>query len=136
MRLAQREADRILTTTRQPSTPPVDVEAIAHALDVRIELGSFPPRDGVSGCIVRTKTGTVIGVNRDDALVRRRFTIAHELGHFVLHEFTDVHVASKKRLNRDDRAARAIDPIGFEANAFAAALLMPRAWLERALSVR
>lgn len=136
VQLAHREADRVLALTRLQKTPPVDVEAIADALGVRIELGSFPPRDGVSGCIVRTPTGTVIGVNQDDPLVRRRFTIAHELGHYILHEFTDVHVDSKKRLNRDDRAARAIDPIEIEANAFAAALLMPRAWLEAALPVR
>lgn len=63
-------------------------------------------------------------VNAADILPRRRFTAAHELGHFVLHR------ESMKRFRIDTdktllEADVATDPMEAEANRFAAELLMP-----------
>jgi hypothetical protein len=63
-------------------------------------------------------------VNADDILARRRFTAAHELGHFVLHRGE----MEPFRLDTDDtlkEAESVKDPKEAEANRFAAELLMP-----------
>jgi hypothetical protein len=63
-------------------------------------------------------------VNADDILARRRFTAAHELGHFVLHRGE----MERFRLDTDDTLKESEpvkDPKEAEANRFAAELLMP-----------
>ena len=63
-------------------------------------------------------------VNAADILPRRRFTAAHELGHFVLHR----EVMKRFRLDTDQTLLEtdvAADPMEADANRFAAELLMP-----------
>lgn len=64
---------------------------------------------------------------------RRRFTIAHELGHWRLHRrpgrqalFCRQASVSEDDAEQPDRERRKPPPIEDEANVFAAALLMPR----------
>ncbi len=69
---------------------------------------------------------TVIGVNSAHSLTRRRFTVAHELGHLRLHPGRPLILDAPARVNfRDHIASLATDREEIEANAFAAALLMP-----------
>ncbi|HEY2600005.1 MAG TPA: ImmA/IrrE family metallo-endopeptidase, partial [Thermoleophilaceae bacterium] len=71
----------------------------------------------------------VIGVNKDHAVVRRRFTVAHELAHYVLQHVERFHL-DLTTINSLDG-----DPPGYEpqlerdANNFAAELLMPEPWV-------
>jgi hypothetical protein len=90
----------IQKTNRQPLSPgqiianrqktaPVDVLGIATDLGLNVwEMGSLPP--SVSGKIFRDplnggQSGFSIAVNASDNPFRKRFTIAHEIAHFVLH---------------------------------------------------
>lgn len=59
-----------------------------------------------------------------DPTVRKRFAIAHEVGHYVLNHTTPNHVLN---LN-------STDPKETEANIFAAELLMPYEWLKKEMS--
>jgi Zn-dependent peptidase ImmA (M78 family)/DNA-binding XRE family transcriptional regulator len=104
--------------------PPTDVLAIARDLGVAVYLRPFPA--AVSALLFRYEDSAFIGVNSHQAGVRQRFSIAHELGHFVLHHddahFIDYGVPTMEgeapHYNwQDERAA----------NAFAAELLMPEA---------
>lgn len=63
---------------------------------------------------------------------RRRFTIAHELGHWRLHRQADHPIYCRSSVIDADMVAERppLPPAEEEANAFAAALLMP-AWLIR-----
>jgi len=63
--------------------PPVKVEAIALHYGVEIREEFFP--DDISGALHRGLERAVIAVNKGHHAHRRRFTIAHELGHFLLH---------------------------------------------------
>lgn len=56
--------------------------------------------------------------------VRKRFAIAHEVGHYLLNHIIPSHVSN---LNSDD-------PKETEANIFAAELLMPFEWLKKDMS--
>ncbi len=77
---------------------------------------------------------------------RKRFTIAHELGHFVLHRHsvdpalyqaadisaTGAAPADSIRSEADPESAKLLPRLEAEANAFAAALLMPARLLRQA----
>src|SRR5450830_1828771 len=84
------------------------------------------------------KNGTpIIGVNSLHHPNRQRFTIAHELGHLVMHREileNEVHVDKQFRiLMRDGVAATGTDTIEIDANRFAAELLLPSFLLDELL---
>lgn len=68
----------------------------------------------------------IIFVNKTESPGRKRFTIAHEIGHFVLkHNNTNIFEYSTNALQRNNLSSKGQDPQEIEANAFAAELLMP-----------
>ena len=114
------------------TTPPVPVEAIARELGLEVR---FEPLDSdLSGFLYRTGQRTLIGVNSHHAAVRQRVTIAHEIGHFRLHDHQSLHVDRTvfARL-RGDLAAQGTDPEEIEANLFASALLLPQELVQQDL---
>jgi Zn-dependent peptidase ImmA (M78 family) len=107
------------------TSPPVDPEALAVADGVLVVRRHFEDAD-VSGILFRDDDHHVIGVNSAHPLVRQRFTIAHELGHRALHPGRELILDVPVRVNlRDRTSSMASDIEEIEANAFAAALLMP-----------
>lgn len=62
---------------------PVDIQGIIH--DLGIEYSEEVRPESMSGLIERYGDGYRIVVNARHHLVRRRFTAAHELGHYVYH---------------------------------------------------
>ena len=86
---------------------------------------------GVSGVLLINKGSGVIGVNPDEPKVRQRFTKAHELGHYELHRHNSALFIDKGFLNRDKNSSTGEILVEQEANAFAAALLMPEYLLEK-----
>jgi len=114
--------------------PPVPVERIARLLDVEIRYVSF--QGDISGMVAREGKHPVIGVNTSHSTARQRFTIAHEIGHLELGHLPEgdggdgVHIDRDfKVMLRDSNSSHATDPTEIEANAYAAALLMPRSML-------
>ncbi|HYK53710.1 MAG TPA: ImmA/IrrE family metallo-endopeptidase [Candidatus Eremiobacteraceae bacterium] len=87
----------------------------------------------LSGMLVRDGALKIITVARGHHQHRKRFTIAHELGHLVMHPGRP-YIAESAHVVRVDRrvnAAGLADPREeYEANQFAAALLMPRTLVE------
>lgn len=116
-------AARQLLTGLGIAALPVPVEAIAAHLGARIV---HEPLDStISGLLLREGGTNLIAVNSEHHPRRRRFTIAHELGHLELHK-GDYIVDSTVRVNRRDTlSSMATDAEEIEANAYAAALLMP-----------
>jgi Zn-dependent peptidase ImmA (M78 family) len=119
-----------------PNGAPVHVEAIAEHYGIELKLERVD--DDLSGFLYRDDSGhTIIGANRNHHENRRRFTIAHELGHFLLHEAERVHLDSRT----DGYALQLRSPASAtgenvnerEANLFAAEVLMPAKLLERDL---
>ena len=103
---------------------PVDIVGLSRALGVEVRQGNLGDN---SGMIFRDLarggfSGYSILVNSTDSRVRKRFTLAHELSHFLRHR--------NRIINRlvDDRMYRSSlgDTREAEANQLAADLLMPR----------
>ena len=79
----------------------------------------------------RDENQIVIGINSTHSKARQRFTIAHEIGHLVLHD-GELYVDPAVRVNfRDKRSSLAEDKQEIEANKFAAELLMPQEMIQR-----
>jgi Zn-dependent peptidase ImmA (M78 family) len=111
---------------------PVPLPQIAQACGARIVVDSL--QGDLSGFLYRDKNKAVIGVNTHHAPARQNFTIAHELGHFLLHEQEKLHVDHEFRVRlRNDVSSKGTDEAEREANHFAAALLMPKTFLEKDL---
>lgn len=114
---------------------PVDVDQIAHAMHLDVRKDRV--KGDISGFLFRNheKSSAIIGVNSSHHRNRQRFTIAHELGHFLLHAGDKVHVdrGFEVRL-RSDESSKGTDVDEKEANLFAAELLMPQAFVDKDLS--
>ncbi len=108
----------------------VPVGALAQRLGLRIKVANLGP--GNSGQISRDGDSYLIRVNRFEAKERQRFTIAHEIAHFLLHR--DIIDATPDGIT-DTVLYRSGAPesIEFEANRLAADILMPRVSVERRL---
>ncbi len=114
----------------------IDIKKIANLLGVTLLEYDFG--EEMSGVLVLKNDKGTIGYNKDHSDQRQRFTIAHELGHFVLHRknHNDVFVDKDfiimyRRRNGDYSESELIQEQ--EANAFAAAILMPEHLIEQEL---
>lgn len=116
-------------------SPPVPVERIAKELNASLRFS--PLDDQLSGMVYVKDGQPIIGVNALHHPNRQRFTIAHEIGHLVLHraEITkEIHVDKGfPMLMRDAVSSAGVHDIEIEANSFAAELLMPASFLIQSL---
>ena len=116
-------------------SPPVPVERLIRHEGIQIVRKKL--EDETSGFIyIDPKTSAaVIGLNVSHSMTRQRFTLAHELGHYMMHrgDGGHLHVDEKDFFVRfrDQRARGGWTQQEKEANAFAAALLMPTVFVMR-----
>jgi len=112
---------------------PVKVGAIAKELNIAlVSTAELPPN--TSGSLVKEADGRyTIYVDQNDSQRRQRFTIAHELGHFVQHGHAEILEKYGELLNpRKTVFTRPSNGTNFqeiekEADNYAADLLMPKA---------
>ena len=105
---------------------PIPLERLAEAVGIVEVIAQTT--DGFEGVLITdgSKTKGSIAYNDLSRLERRRFTIAHELGHFLL----PLHGAGAQCVKADMGVLASKDPNRAreaEANRFAASLLMPKA---------
>ena len=114
--------------------PEAQWDAFDLALRMRIPLSRLNFADpGIAGMLVTEGGKVEIRVRANDPYRRQNFTVAHEIGHLILHptrSWTDTATTMYRRDHwRGNSATRRAE---YEANLFAAALLMP----ERAVRER
>ena len=105
---------------------PVPLGKLANEMGLKVLSATLPA--GVSGELRPDQGVYVVKVNRHDSKARQRFTVAHEVAHFLLHKD---HIGDGIR---DDALYRSTlsDAREAEANRLAADLLMPMALLKPA----
>lgn len=122
-------------------TVPVDLDKVAQSLGVRIHDEEM--EEDVSGVLIVKGDQRHVLVNQAHPVNRKRFSIAHELGHLCLHDSDEGGDADTERMYIDrqirvyHRVGDASNPLykqegaqtdaqqEREANMFAACLLMP-----------
>lgn len=132
-------AARKLLNSMGIEKPPVNLEPIAKRLG--IELLKDDLGDELSGVLIKEGEKLVIFVNAGHHENRRRFTIAHEIGHHVLGHPGEMFVDKTLRqkaivVRRDGRSSEGTDIDEIQANRFAAELLMPKQLVESEVSKR
>jgi Zn-dependent peptidase ImmA (M78 family) len=121
-----------LLTNSEITDAPVPLFQIVKSCGVRVVANSL--EGDLSGFLYRDKEQAVIGVNTEQAATRQNFTIAHELGHFLLHDQEQLHVDHEFRVRlRNDLSSQGTEDAEREANFFAASLLMPKSFIEKDL---
>lgn len=134
--------DREVATLLQAAgvdSVPVDVEAVARYLNAQVH--HQPLEDDVSGVLAIKGTAKHIIVNSLHHANRKRFTIAHEIGHLQLHHDDGDRLFIDKQMTiyqRVGSTAAYTSPNSTttpeeerEANRFASAMLMPAEHLRR-----
>jgi len=115
---AERDAADILKRYWRTGSLPVDPVAIARRLDVNVYSAQLG--EDVSGMLIKNvDEDPAIYVDVDDSLPRQRFTVAHEIGHFV-----DRGIGAST-MNYVDRRGGPFTLRELYANEFAGHLLMP-----------
>jgi Zn-dependent peptidase ImmA (M78 family) len=126
-----RQAARLLLERHKITEPPVPVHDIAAAEGLTVRERPWGKDYPVSGLLFRDRKLVVL--NADHSPLRRRFSLAHELGHYALHhhliraELTVIDIDHPP----DGAEAHGDVVLESEANAFAGELLVPRSLLLR-----
>jgi Zn-dependent peptidase ImmA (M78 family)/transcriptional regulator with XRE-family HTH domain len=110
------------------ASPISDMSVLADEVGVivaRLPLGIHQAPDGCSAVDPLDNTAYVL-INSDKPRFRRRFTIAHELGHLTLGHLHEGEMVL-------DGMFHNVQPHEIEANAFAAGLLMPEQGVKASL---
>ena len=137
-RSEQEHIDTVIENLRMKtglSFPEDNLVDLAKALGVEVYESKFVKHQNIDGFLEYPKKLTdkpKIYLNKERPSVRKKFTLAHELGHFVLH--------------RDDKRRYRVDSLDYslnddetreetEANYFAASLLVPEEKLRSLLAL-
>jgi Zn-dependent peptidase ImmA (M78 family) len=127
-----RIAAKRLLTEQGIQDVPVDVKLIAENLGIMVIEEDL--EEEISGMLSREGERAVMLIHRGDVPQRKRFSIAHEIGHFVMHK-DPVFVDRRVRF-RDAQSSLGVNREEIEANSFAAELLMPYPLVMREVSRR
>lgn len=91
-----------------------------------INLISYPFKDDISGVLILEGDKATIGIDKNSNNVRKRFTLAHELGHYKLHaQKSNVFMDNVFFRKKSEGYTSKEEKIEKEANYFAANILMP-----------
>ena len=109
----------------EKGAPPFDMEWLARVFELSVEHRKLMDSK-ISGWIERQQGDKFhIVINKEHPGTRQRFTLAHEIAHFILHED---HIKDKISDDKLYRSALSND-LEREANAYAAHILMPYSFL-------
>lgn len=126
----EEKAEKLLSDA-DALTLPIDVLKCAKFLKIDVKAVTFD--EEISGIFVMKDKMAHIAYNKNEPENRIRFTVAHELGHYVLHsQNTPLFIDKAEKLmfrNADSSSGEYRKER--EANSFAAALLMPKQILLR-----
>ena len=108
-------------------SPPILVHELVENYGLSVFVANFEDK-GIAGYIDINKHWIV--VNKDDHVSRQNFTIAHELGHWIMHR-PNVDTDETIRIVYRKPIGGEVDPLEIQANAFAAHLLVPDQLLQK-----
>jgi len=126
----RQKAQKVLSDNAVTNAP-VDVYKLIE--NEGISILDEKMEDDHSGFLLAEEGKATIGINTSHHSKRKRFTAAHELGHYFLHAqgkdglFID---KKEKAFKRSTVSSTGEDAVEIEANRFAAEILMPKIFIE------
>ena len=120
---------------RENLGPPTNMERIIRAIGVQLDRNASLA-ECISGQTENIGDGKYkISTNKNDHYYRKRFTMAHELGHFLYHSHLIGDGVDDNRAYRNTQDGQFYNPLigrreETEANKFAASILMPSELVE------
>lgn len=109
-------AERLLQELGVTEPAEIDLEAIAYYVNAKVR---FRPLDGCEARIIGKDDTAIITVNANSSYRRKRFSIAHELGHWHHHRGRCLACRAEEYRPRDTLSPERV------ADGYAADLLMP-----------
>jgi len=100
---------------------PIDLNRVVEFCGLTIRQGKFQDED-LEGALDRQSR--TVYLSKEDSYERKNFTLAHEIGHFKLHEQVKTDIFTMHQL-RNLLVRQGKDPKEDQADLFAASLLMP-----------
>jgi hypothetical protein len=97
----------------------IDLAAVAAARDAQV---IYRPLDGCSARLVAGSSRAIISVNSGDYTGRKRFSLAHELAHWICDRKTGSFLCAKSDIGPQNAEAKSVEA---HANAFASQLILP-----------
>jgi len=126
---ASKEATKLLAQVNLNS-PPIELKTILEHLNINLLEYDFPKN--ISAILLKDEDMLVVGVNKNDPPNRQRFSIAHEIGHYILRHYNDVFIDTSEiatgRFDYSDNSNKAQEQ---EANHFASELLLPSSLIQK-----
>lgn len=113
------KAEAILRSYGIDHPSQIDLEAIAFGLSAKVRYRKI---DGSEARIVGNGSSAIITVNEGHKPTRQRFSIAHELGHWVERHGKGGFICGKEDISPQNDAAKSAEGI---ANGFASQLILP-----------
>ena len=113
----------------------VQVDRLAKKLGITVLEKDL--EDSLSGFLVVKNGVSTVVINKHHHSNRQRFTLAHEIGHWMLHadiEKEALFLEKKQIYNRNILSGAGSDLQEIEANRFAASLLMPETLVKESLN--
>ena len=123
---SQIQAEKVLQENDIISVP-IPIDQIAMNYGLQIFISDF--NDSTESGLLSPKEKKVY-INRKDSIARRRFTLAHELGHFLMHKGLE-EIKHKEFIERRSPISGEKPWYEKEADAFAAHLLVPIIFLKK-----
>ena len=130
--MVKRVVDSILKkANREGKKKAIDIEAIAREYGVVVRAVVIP--DDIAGILNREEgAGTSILVNECHSRERQRYTVAHQLGHYLCDPGVGIHIDTRTFWGRGSNESE----MERRANEFARGVLIPegdiqREWQER-----
>jgi Zn-dependent peptidase ImmA (M78 family) len=109
------------------SIKPLDIKKLIKHLG--ISLKKKPLRDNISGFLKKMDGSWEITINSLHHPRRQRFTMAHELAHYILHSSNQVEFVDEVLFRADAK-----NVMEWEANSFAGELLIPEVELKSSIA--
>jgi Zn-dependent peptidase ImmA (M78 family) len=101
---------------------PVPIEEIAEKMGIKI---SYAPSEEYSGMLIRKENSqALMGINSNEIKTRMRFTIAHEVAHYIFDTKSEITIDYRNSFNMLDKSDEEK-----RADLFAANILMPKKWI-------
>lgn len=129
MKIVDEFTETLIRKSLEEIKLPIQIEKTVEYYGINIEKVDMP--HGQAGVIEIANDAAGMVINKQDSYVRQRFTIAHELGHFISCRYqgkTDRISESNDVLqySRNEDSSSGFDPEEVFANKFAASILMPK----------